>query len=94
MLRSLVALTFCDSTTLINYKQESTEQQQLRVQPRAGLCGGTEGTPPQHQQGEMCSNGHAELWNAADLGSHLSFATYFVILCKSLDLSESQFPPL
>ena len=33
-----------------------------------------------------------KLWSRADLGPRLPFATYFVILGKSLDLSEPQFP--
>lgn len=50
------------------------------------------GGPSQNRMRKGASEAAPELWSQADLGPPLPFAAYFVILGKSLDLSEPQFP--
>ena len=50
------------------------------------------GDTPQNLTRKGAAEAGPELWSQVDLGPCLPFATYFVILGKSLDLSEPQFP--
>lgn len=50
------------------------------------------GDTPQNHMTKRAADAGPELWSQEDLGPRLPFATYFVILGKSLDLSEPQFP--
>lgn len=50
------------------------------------------GAPSQNSMRKGASEAAPQLWSQVDPGPPLPFAAYFVILGKSLDLSEPQFP--